>query len=166
VACLCVLAVMLIGCSDAMSMEDYSHVWREAVLKYRQVDKNPDDPAATPDGTGDGSVQAHMQAASNISSKIRDISTSLKDLKVPANCQELQDETYLFYRGQADDYSGYSEALGTGDSDKIATAVNRLNNFAGEHQQKIAQIIQRIGGDPTTFKNSWDSVLTDLPAKH
>jgi hypothetical protein len=164
VASLVLFGLLASGCSDNMSPADYSHVWRDAVVQYRKIDKNPDDPAATPDGNGDGSVQAHMQAASNISAKIRDIATSLKDLKAPEQYQELQEETYLFYRGQADDYSAYSEALGAGDPDKIATAVDRLNNFAGENQQKISQIIKGIGGDPTRFKNSWDSVLKDMPA--
>lgn len=159
------VCILVAACSDAMSPADYSHAWREAVVQYRSIDKNPDDPAATPDGNGDGTVEAHMQAAANISSKIRDIANSIKDLKAPDRYQQLQDETYIFFRGQADEYSGYAEALDTGDDYKIANAVDRLNSFVTEHQQTIGKIIDRLGGDPTTFKNSWNAVLKDLPAK-
>ena len=157
-------SLVVIACSDAMSPDDYSHTWRDAVLQYRKIDKNPDDPAADPSG-GDGSLQSKQAAASSISSQIRAIAISLKDLKAPPQYAQLQDETYIFYNGQADEYMGYSQALETGNGDKIATAVDRLNNFVTEHQQTISDVINKIGGDPTTFRNSWSAVLKDLPAK-
>ena len=160
------LVVFMAGCSDSMSAEDYSHAFREAVNKYRAINKNPDDPAATPEGNGDGSVQARMQAAVYIGSQMRDIATSIKDLKPPERFKNLHDETYLFYRGQGDEYSGYAEALQTGNPDRIATAVDRLNSFAGEHEQIVSHIIDKLNQDPKMFKNSWNSVLKDLPKKN
>jgi hypothetical protein len=153
----CILCAGLAGCSDNLSPDDYSHLWRDAAEKYRAIDKNPDNAGAD--------QQSEINSASNISTQIRAIANSMQDLKAPTDFQELQDETYLFYRGQADDYSGYSQALASGDTNKIATTATTINNFVGEHEQKITQIIGKLGGKPDMFQQSWNSVLKDVPAK-
>lgn len=163
IAALSLLAIA--GCSDSMSPKDYSHAWREAVVKYRDINKNPGDPNATPDGGGDGSATSQRQAAEYIATQMREIATSIKDLKAPAQFQQLQDETYIFYRGQADAYTGYSQALDTGDGYKINTAVDRLNDFAGEHQKTISKIIEGLGSNGDLFRASWQGVAKDLSVK-
>ena len=159
------LLLFLLGCSDAMSDKDYSHIWRQAVNDYRALAKNPEDPRADPMDNSDGTAEAHMRAASAISMELRKIADRFKDLKVAEDLKQLNEETYLFYRGQADAYSGYTEAIGSGDGNKIATAVDRLNNFAGERQQLVAGIIEKLGTKASMFRDPWKSVLVDKPAK-
>jgi hypothetical protein len=155
---LLVLAFLL-GCSDFMSEEDYGHAWREAATQYSKIDKNPDDPAATQDGMGDGSIEAKMHAADYISQQIRKIADSIKDLKAPPQFQALQDETYIFYRGQSDHFEGFAQALEGGKDDKIATAVDQLNSFADEHQKSIWRLIQKLGDKASTFTPVWKAAM-------
>lgn len=148
-----------LGCSDAMSPDDYSHAWRQSVADYKKIDKDPNDPAANPDGNSDGSIQSRSAAASYISQQIRDIATSIKDLKAPPQYARLQDETYIFYRGQADEYQGYAQALGTGNPDKIDAAGNGINNFVDEHVQTITGVIDKLGNDSSRFRPAWVGIL-------
>jgi len=154
-----VALLLILGCSDAMSPDDYGHAWRQAVADYKKIDKDPNDPPATPDGNGDGTVQSQMAAASYISKQIRDISTSMNDLKAPPQFAVLQDETYIFFRGQADDYQGYAQALGTGNDDKIQAAANGINDFVNEHAQTISSVIDKLGNDSSRFRPAWLGVL-------
>ena len=157
-----VLAVFAAGCSDAMTPDDYANAWNNSVSDYRKIDKNPDDAAADPQGVADGSQETRMRAADNISNEIRAVADSIKDLKAPAQFAELQQETYLFYRGQADDYSGYSEAIGSGDANKATDAAQRINDFVGEHEQTVSKVINGLGTDSTRFRSSWDQVMKDV----
>ncbi len=142
-----------------MSPDDYSHAWRQAISDYKKVDKDPGDPAASPDGNGDGTVETRANASTYISRQIKDIATSIRDLKAPPQFARLQDETYIFLRGQADGYQGYAQALGTGDPDKVATAGDGINNFANEHVQTITTIIDKLGNDSSRFRPTWNGVL-------
>jgi len=83
--------------------------------------------------------------AQEIARQIREIGISIHDLKEPEQFKTLQEETYIFYRGQADAYQGYAEALGTADPNKIATTADGINSFAGGQQQKIMKIIEGLG---------------------
>ena len=142
-----------------MSPDDYGHAWRQAVADYKKIDKDPSDPAAAPNGNGDYSIESRTAAATYISQQIRDIATSMKDLKAPPQFAELQDETYIFFRGQADDYQGYAQALGTGDADKIYAAGNGINDFVNEHAQTISSLIDKLGNDSSRFRPTWLGVL-------
>jgi len=144
-----------------MSDKDYSHAWRQAVLQYRQIDKNPDDWM----GTDSSSQEARAQAVSEISRQLREIANSMKDLKPPADCQELQEQTYLFYRGLSDRYNGYSEALGTGDQDKISSAANGINDFVSDYQYTISRTIKKLNDKGNLFRSSWDDLSKPLASK-
>ena len=158
-----VLALILgaCACSDSMSPDAYSHTWREAVAKYRAIDKHVsgmvDGDATTPEQLSD--------QAQEIARQIREIGVSIHDLKEPEQFKTLQEETYIFYRGQADAYQGYAEALGTADPNKIATTADGINSFAGGQQQKIMKIIEGLGVSGDAFKTAWAQVLQDAPAK-
>jgi hypothetical protein len=145
----------LLGCSDSMSPDAYGHLWREEVAKYRALDKNPDD--------GSGDREAEAGKASQIARQIRALADEMHDWKAPEQFAELQDETYIFYRGQSDSYNGYAEALGNSDSDKVASAAAGINNFAGEHQQKIANLISHLRSGSDQFQATWAQVLADAP---
>ena len=160
------LAIVLLafwcwGCGDYMSPDDYSHAWRLSVKQYRDIDKDPSDPAAIQSGNGDGSAEAQSQAAGYISQQIRTVADSIKDLKPPPEFSLLQEETYLFYRGVSDRYSGLSEAMGTNDAYKMGRAVDGLNTYADDEEKKINSIIKGLGKNAYMFQPQWQGVMKD-----
>jgi hypothetical protein len=162
-AALCLF--FLLGCSDSMTDEAYSHAWRAAVLEYRKINKNPGDPAADLEGDGDGSNESQSRAAASIAAKIRVVADSIKDLKAPSQFRVLHDETYLFYRGQADGYAGIVSSFGSRDENRVVEAVDRVNNFTIEHQATVGKLIDGLGQKARHFHDSCLDVMKDIKSK-
>ena len=101
------------------------------------------------------------QAAQSISEQMRAIGKRIYDLKAPSQYEVLQQDTYLFYRGQADDYLGYANAFGDGDQTKIGNAADEINSFAADEQHKIDGDITDLGRDADLFRDAWADVLKD-----
>lgn len=155
----CVICFTTVACSDNMSPEDYRHVWRQAAIDYRAVVKNPQLVASS---AGGGTDQASLsQASGTISQEIQDIGKRMKDLKAPTQYATLQEDTYLFYRGQADDYMGYAQAIGEGDPDKVSKAADEINGYVAGQQKKIADDLTALGRDARLLSDVWDDVLKD-----
>lgn len=156
-ACLTALA-----CSDSMSPSDYQHAWRQAVSDYRAIQKDPALAANVGQQGGSGDRNAVSQASFNIAEQIRVIDRRINDLKAPSQYEILQQDTYLFYRGQADAYQGYASALGEGDDAKISSAADMINSYAGEEHQKIEGDIASLGRDADKFSDAWKDAFNDL----
>ncbi len=144
-----------------MSDDDYSHAWRLSVKQYRDINKDPSDPAAIQDGNGNGSVEAQAQAAGYISQQIRKVGDSMRDLKPSPQLSRLQEETYLFYRGISDRYAGYSESLGSNDPDRVSKWINDLNTYADDEETKIDGLIKALGDKAYRFQPSWQGLMKD-----
>ncbi|MEA2552048.1 MAG: hypothetical protein QOJ65_224 [Fimbriimonadaceae bacterium] len=162
-----VMASCVLGCSEHMSPQEYSHAWRQAVLDYRAIEKSPETAAAlAASGDPGGSRAAAIGgAAQHISDQIREIAARVKEFNPPPNMQPLQDETYSFYRGQADLFQGYASALGEGDSGKVDAAGDRVNLFVDEHQKKVKDEITNLRNQSDQFQSAWLAVLKPIPRK-
>lgn len=142
-----------------MSPEDYRHIWRQAATDYRAVQKNPELVASS---AGGGTDQASLsQASGTIAQEIQDIGKRMKDLKAPTQYATLQEDTYLFYQGQAEDYIGYAAAIGEGNPDKMSKAGDEINSYVADQHKKIADDIAALGRDASLFSDVWDKVLID-----
>jgi hypothetical protein len=147
-----------------MSPSDYRHAWRQAVTDYRAIQKDPSLAASSASAGGADDRQAVSQSAFLISQQIRDIGRRVNELKAPPQYQYLQEDTYLFYLGQADAYLGYSSAITSGDDAKVSLAQDAINNYATQQQQKVEGDLTKLGRDGDQFKDVWKDVFKDPAA--
>jgi hypothetical protein len=141
-----------------MSPSDYQHVWKQTVSDYRNIQKDPSLVASASQSGPDGQMSV-SQASQSISDQIRALYKRIHELKAPDQYQYLQEDTYLFYLGQADDYMGYANALGSGDQTKIDNAADEINQFAGDEHHKIEGDIESLGRDASQFRDTWKDAL-------
>lgn len=152
-----------IGCNAHMSVEDYSHAWRLTALKYRALNKHPEyTPTITPDET---QAQAVSRGALELGNKLQDLADEIKGLDAPDSMANVQEQTFLFYQGQADDYRIYAAAITSGDQSRVQEAEDALGNYLDEHQKSVMAEIAKLGGLSNQFAQPWTDIFKDLSEK-
>src|SRR5207253_1774001 len=153
---LALLALMAVatGCNSHMSVDEYSHSWRAAVLKYRSLDKSPDQAVSSP---GEVPGEATRNAAIAVADQLHQIAHDLQDLDAPDSVQSLQEQTILFYDGQSDAFRIYGESVMSGNASRQQQAVDGLNSYVDEHQDAVSKEIARLG-TKDLFQPAWSTI--------
>lgn len=157
------LVAGLLGCSKAMSDQEYANAFKAASEKYFAVSKEVSD-AELPDKTGLTTAERSQILAQHVrtqSAKFKTLASEFKELRPPAKYEGLH-RTYLdLLEGQTKRDDEYAASIESEDRALSARLSNEYYDFLQSQMLKVLDEMENAGGDVSQLRESFRQMMKE-----